>query len=77
MALVEPVLRQYGLHKLRNLRFRGGGVLGSAIGTGIGIGSYLFQNHDIGLPGSFQPNRSQRGVVSVSQETNGSTDSVN
>ncbi len=62
MALAEPALRQYGFHKLRNLRFRGGGVLGTAIGIGIGIGYGIAEHYEFGFPsrGKFQPDRTKR-----------------
>ena len=67
MALAEPVLRQFGVQKLRNVRIRGGSLLGSAIGAGIGIGSGLIINYDVTWPWStmLQPKRSPRGVPSV------------
>ncbi len=64
MAIAEPVLRQYGLSKLRQLRIRGPGVLGIAVGAGIAIGDYLGRHYEIGFPGKgkFQPDRTYRGV---------------
>ncbi len=72
MALAEPVLRQYGLRKLQNLRFRGGGLLGSVIGAGIGIGSYLVKDYDVVFPWNpmFQPDRGRRTVIGPNGQTN-------
>ncbi len=73
MALAEPALRQFGLRKLQGFRIRGGSLLGSAIGTGVGIGSYLAQNYDFTWPWSpmLQPGRRQAVIGSI--PTNGST----
>ncbi len=78
MALVEPVLRQYGLQKFRNLRFRGGNLLGSAIGVGIGIGYGLAKDFEFTFPWSpsLQPSRSGRTVIG-SPPSNGSADQRN
>ncbi len=67
MAIAEPALRQFGYQKLRNIRFRGVGLLGSAIGAGIGIGSYLFRDYDVTFPWnpSVQPDRTKQGVPFV------------
>ncbi len=62
MAIAEPALRAYGLQRLR---FRGGGLIGAVIGTGIGIGEYIRRNYDFGKPGPFQPDRTYRGVPYV------------
>ncbi len=74
MALVEPVLRQYGLQKLRNVRFRGGNLLGTAIGTAIGLGYGLLKDYEFGLPGRLQPRRTYRSVPYVDEaQRNGSS----
>jgi len=67
MALAEPALRQFGLQRLQNLRFRGGGLLGTAIGTAIGIGFGIAANYDVGLPfdNVLQPDRTKRGIPTL------------
>ncbi len=52
MALAQPALRQFGFQKLQRLRFRGGSLLGTAIGSAIGIGYGLSQNYDLTVPWS-------------------------
>ncbi len=56
MAIAEPVLSQYINTKVR---FRGGSILGTAIGAGIGIGAYVLENYDFTSPFSdiLQPDR--------------------
>ncbi len=68
MALAEPALRQFGSSKLRNLRFRGSGLLGSAVGIGIGIGTYLLKDYDVVVPWNpmVQPDRGRRAVIGPS-----------
>ncbi len=78
MALAQPALRQFGLQKLRNLRFRGGSVIGSAIGIGVSIGFSLTQDWDIQFPwsGMLQPDKPIRtgvGVIENGSTQNGST----
>ncbi len=74
MALAEPALRQFGFSKLRNLRFRGSGFLGSAVGAAIGIGSYLLKDYDVVFPWNpmLQPDRGRRAVIGPSSQ-NGRT----
>jgi len=74
MALAEPALRQFGSQKLRNLRFRGGSLLGSVIGAGIGIGSYLIKDYDVVFSWNpmLQPDRGRRAVIGPNGQTNGS-----
>ncbi len=52
LAIAEPALRQFGQYKLRNLRVRGGSLLGTATGIGIGIGESLLRNYDLTMPWS-------------------------
>ncbi len=74
MALAEPALRQFGIQKLRNVRFRGGNLLGTAIGAAIGIGFGIASNYEFGLPrpGIVQPDRTKRTPF-----VNGKTSYVN
>ncbi len=62
MALAEPALRQFGLRKLQNLRFRGGSLLGTAVGTGISLGYGIAADIDFTWPWSRmeQPGQSRR-----------------
>ncbi len=48
MAIAEPVLRNYIGTKFK---IRGLSPIGIAIGAGIGIGTYLFQNVELFWPG--------------------------
>ncbi len=76
MALAEPALRAFGVAKLQRLRFRGGSLLGTAIGTAIGIGFSVSSNWDVSLPWTpgFQPHRTGRPFVgNVPQTENAST----
>ncbi len=50
MALAEPALRQFGVAKLQRIRFRGGSLLGTVIGTAIGIGYSIASDWDVSLP---------------------------
>ncbi len=70
MALAEPILRQFGMQRLQNLRFRGAGLLGTAIGTAVGIGYGLAKDYEFSVPWSpsFQPKRRQPPGVYVNGE---------
>jgi len=61
MALAEPALRQFGVQRLQNVRIRGGSLLGTAIGSAIGIGYGLAKDYDLTFPWSpmLQPFRRQ------------------
>ncbi len=72
MALAEPALRTYGLHKLQGYRLRGGSLLGTAIGTGIGIGYSLTKDWEVTFPWSSveQPRiRKGPGVNALQEQT--------
>jgi len=71
MAIAEPALRQFGFRQLQRMRFRGGNLLGTAIGSAIGIGYGIAKNYDLTFPWSpmVQPGRSRRPFVGdVSQK---------
>ncbi len=79
MALAEPALRQFGFRKLQNVRFRGGSLLGSLLGTAIGIGYNLTKDYEISVPWnrSFQPSRRNppgvylNGAISSNEQQSG------
>ncbi len=75
MALAEPALRQFGVYKLKSISTRGGSLLGTAIGTAIGIGYSLTKDWQVTFPWSSVeqpriPNRSFVGNASIFQKEN-------
>ncbi len=57
MAIAEVALRGY-LQPRFKIRNRSGGLLGSAIGTGIALGTWMYDNFDITAPWS-DPSKSR------------------
>ncbi len=45
MAIAEPALRGFGLQRLKGGSARGGSILGTAIGLGLGIGWGLYEDY--------------------------------
>ncbi len=73
MAIAEPVLRNYGIQRLRGLK--PGSVIGTAVGIGISIGYGLLKDYDVTFPWDtrLEPDRPYAGVVKHETPSNGST----
>jgi len=74
MALAQIALGN-NLQSRVQTKLRGGGLLGSAIGAGIGIGAYLYENFDFTAPWTdlFEPGGTKKPGVAFVDATSQST----